>query len=78
MDEFNKKRIGEECEVLVESFDGKRYYGRSYAESPDVDGYIAVIGDGIPLHGFVDVRITGSEDGMLVGELVVGDCTIPH
>ena len=62
MDEFNKSRIGKKTEVLIEYFDGESYNGRSYAESPDVDGYIAVKGESIPLNSFVEVRITGVED----------------
>lgn len=39
-----KKRIGTHCEVIVEYFDEKSgyYVGRSYAESPDVDGCILI------------------------------------
>ena len=44
---------------------------RSYAESPDVDGYIIVKGGGIKPNTFIDVRITGIENGELVGEQVL-------
>ena len=65
LDEFNQNRIGSVTTVLIEGYDGERYYGRSYAESPDVDGYITVIGNNIPVYEFVEVRITGTEDGEL-------------
>jgi len=35
--ELNKKRIGEIHKVLIEDFDGKYYYGRSYLYAPDAD-----------------------------------------
>lgn len=40
--EKNRSRIGKIYDVLVEgiSEDGIFYYGRSYAEAPDVDGRI--------------------------------------
>ena len=66
MDDFNDSRIGSVTTVLIEGKTGL-YYGRSYAESPDVDGYIAVAGSGIKPGEFVDVRITGVKDGEPVG-----------
>jgi len=44
---------------------------RSYAESPDVDGYIVVRGGEIDTSTFVEVRITGIENGELVGEQIL-------
>ncbi|MBD5559640.1 MAG: 30S ribosomal protein S12 methylthiotransferase RimO [Clostridia bacterium] len=42
--QHNQARVGEECEVLVEGFDprSKLYFGRSYAEAPEVDGTILI------------------------------------
>jgi len=68
MDDFNDSRVGSLTAVLVEGFDGEVYYGRSYAESPDVDGYITITGDNIPVDDFIDVQITGAEDGQLRAE----------
>jgi len=68
MDEFNNKRLGSETTVLVEGFEDGLYYGRSYAESPDIDGYIRVRGEDIVENDFIDVVITGVIDGELVGE----------
>ena len=70
IDEFNESRIGSVAEVLVEEKQGDLYYGRSWAESPDVDGYIAVKGSGISINEFVVVRIIGTQDGVLLAERV--------
>ena len=42
--EKNKQRIGRRYEVLVEGLDGESglYYGRSYAEAPEIDGKIFI------------------------------------
>ena len=73
MDEWNEEMQGEILEVLCEGFDGQSmcYVGRSWAESPDIDGRIYFTADGEPEAGtFVHVRITGIMDGELTGELV--------
>ena len=47
------------------------FYGRSYAESPDIDGRIWFTADGeVEAGTFVTVRLTGTMDGELTGELV--------
>jgi len=68
MDDFNRSRIGSVTTVLIEGHEADNYYGRSYAESPDVDGYIRIEHDSIDDSGFIDVRITGMENGELIGE----------
>ena len=73
MDEWNEEMQGEVLEVLCEGFDGQSmsYVGRSWAESPDIDGKIYFSADGEAKAGtFVQVRITGVMDGELTGELV--------
>ena len=46
------------------------YAGRSWAESPDIDGRIYFTAEREVADGeFVPVRITGSMDGELTGEL---------
>ena len=73
MDEWNEEMQGEILEVLCEGFDGQSmsYVGRSWAESPDIDGKIYFTAGGEPEAGtFVRVRITGVMDGELTGELV--------
>ncbi|MBQ6116296.1 MAG: 30S ribosomal protein S12 methylthiotransferase RimO [Oscillospiraceae bacterium] len=72
MDAFNESRMGESVEVLCDGFDGQSmcYVGRSYAESPDIDGRIYFTADReIDPGRFVMVRITGAMDGELTGEL---------
>jgi ribosomal protein S12 methylthiotransferase len=68
IDEYNESRIGETTTVLIEGYDDGFYYGRSFAESPDVDGYISVVGDDLQINRFYDVEITGIIDGELVGQ----------
>ena len=71
MDDFNENRMGDLVEVLCEGFDPQsmQYMGRSYAESPDIDGHIYFTSDADVDPGeFVMVRITGAMDGELVGE----------
>ncbi len=72
MDEFNESRLGDVSEVLCDGFDEEsmQYVGRSYAESPDIDGRIYFSADREVKTGeFVDVRLTDTMDGELVGEL---------
>ena len=67
---------GEVLEVLCEGFDGQAmaYTGRSWAESPDIDGKIYFTARGEVETGmFVPVRVTGTMDGELTGELVEED-----
>ena len=63
MEDFSRSRIGTLTPVLIESYEDGVYYGRSYAESPDIDGAIAVTGDGIELNEIIDVRLTGQTNG---------------
>ena len=73
MDEWNEERQGDVITVLCEGFDSQAmcYTGRSYAESPDVDGKLYFTAEGeVEAGTFVPVRITGVMDGELTGELV--------
>ena len=73
IDEYNESILGEEREVLCEGFDpqAQMFFGRSYAESPDLDGRIYFTADGEVESGtFVTVRFTGVMDGEITGELV--------
>jgi ribosomal protein S12 methylthiotransferase len=46
------------------------YVGRSYADSPDIDGRIWFTAAGeVPAGRFVTVRLTGVSDGDLTGEI---------
>ena len=73
IDDYNDAVLGTELEVLCEGFDGQAqmYFGRSYAESPDIDGRIYFTADQEVEPGtFVNVRLTGTMDGELTGEQV--------
>ena len=67
MEGFNKSRVGSRVGVIVETRERGRYLGRSYAESPEIDGHIIIKGRGVAIGEFIDARITGIEDGMPVG-----------
>jgi len=80
MNDFNKSRIGTKTKVLIEEAEGpSAWRARSYAEAPDVDGYIRIRPQSqwrkaqeqlklIEANSFLDVRIRGIEDDELVGE----------
>ena len=73
MDEYNESMVGRELEVLVDGFDSGlgQFYGRSYADSPDVDGRVWIACDEPLREGtFVRVCIDGSVDGELSGYLL--------
>ena len=73
MEEFDRSRVGTTVRVLCEGFDGDTglYAGRSFAESPDVDGYIYFGStEECEAGEFYDVIIRGSLDGDLAGETV--------
>lgn len=70
MDEYNEQRLGETMEVLCEGYDPdeESYYGRTYADSPDIDGRIWFTSPGhVPVGSFVDVQVVDTCDGELVG-----------
>jgi len=75
MDDFNDSRIGTGAKVLLEGKENGRLYGRSFAESPDIDGVVffdstaenvknVIIGE------IYSVIITGSDGGDVVGKLI--------
>ena len=72
MDEYNAARVGTVMEVLCEGEEPEtgRCFGRTYADSPDIDGRVLFSAARSVSPGeFVMVRITGAEDGDLVGEM---------
>ena len=72
MDECNEKRIGTVTEVLCEGFDPEsgRYFGRTYADSPDIDGRVVFESERtVHIGDFVAVRVTGTADGDLTGKV---------
>ena len=70
IDGYNESVLGSVREVLCEGFDpqAQMYYGRSYAESPDIDGRIWFTAPEAQPGMFVPVRLTGTMDGELTGE----------
>ena len=72
MDDYNEDRLGTVMEVLCEGFDSSEgcYVGRTYADSVDIDGRVLFTAAGlIPMGSFVNVRITDTADGDLMGEI---------
>ena len=72
MDQYNEQRLGTVMEVLCEGYDGEGecFAGRTYADSVDIDGRVYFTAPRLVAAGeFVPVRITGTRDGDLTGEL---------
>ena len=68
LDAYNASRFDQSLEVLVEDWDGTYYYGRSYADSPGIDGTVRFTSEAEHRPGeFVQVMILGAEDGELIG-----------
>ena len=73
IDAYNESVLGSVREILCEGFDpqAQMFYGRSYAESPDIDGRVWFTAEEeVPAGTFVSVRLTGTMDGELTGETV--------
>ena len=73
MDEYNASMMGKTLEVLVDGYDEEQeqFYGRSYADSPDIDGRVWIASDEPVREGqFVSVKIDGCIDGDLSGYVV--------
>lgn len=71
-EEKNHGRLGGNYRVLVEgvSEDGIFYYGRSYAEAPDIDGTIYFTsGEPLEIGKFTVVNILNAEQYDLIGEV---------
>jgi ribosomal protein S12 methylthiotransferase len=71
---YNQARIGQEMEILIEGFDpvSETYYGRSYADAPDVDGkvYLPATEGSLSVGSFVRVRIQEALDYDLIAALL--------
>ena len=70
MDDWCDSMIGETLEVLVDGYDEEmeQFYGRSYADSPDIDGRVWIATEEPIREGqFVTVTIDGCVDGDLSG-----------
>lgn len=70
MDAYNASMVGKTLEVLVDGYDEEyeQFFGRTYADSPDIDGRVWLASEE-PLHegDFVNVTIDGCLDGDLTG-----------
>ncbi len=69
MDAWNASLIGTVMEVFVQGEEDGYTWGRTYADSPDIDGRVYFEGE-LPMGSFVNVRIDSSEDGELWGTIV--------
>ena len=69
MDAFTKSFIGKKIRVLCEGLDEESglLMGRSFADSPEIDGYVLFEGF-CPPGEFANVLISSAEDGILYGE----------
>jgi ribosomal protein S12 methylthiotransferase len=69
--DFAESCCGKELDILVEGRRGHRYFGRSYMDAPDIDTRV-LFESSRPLHAgeMVRVRITGSKNYDLTGELI--------
>ena len=73
MDETNEAIMGKTLEVLVDGYDEEyeQYFGRTYADSPEIDGRVWIATqDDISEGDFVQVCIDGLVDGDLTGYIV--------
>ena len=72
MDDYNASRVGTTMQVLCEGYDeeNEAYYGRTYADSPDIDGKLWFTSETpVPTGTFVAVAVTDTCDGELIGEV---------
>lgn len=71
VDDYCANMVGKVIEVLCEGYDDETelYYGRSAADSPDIDGLVHFEGEegGVRPGGFYRVKVTNFYDGELVG-----------
>ncbi len=73
MDDYNTAIQGRVLEILVDGYDeeAEQFYGRTYADSPDIDGRVWIASEEALSEGtFVKVCIDGIIDGDLSGYLV--------
>ena len=73
MDDYSEAMMGREVEVIVDGYDEEltQYFGRTYADSPDIDGRVWIATEEPISEGtFVKVQIDSIVDGDLSGFLV--------
>ena len=75
MDDYTQQMLGKTVEVLVDGYDEEyeQYFGRTYADSPDIDGRVWLASeDDLTEGSFVMVRLDGVIDGDLSGYVLEG------
>ena len=73
MDDYNASMIGKELEVVVDGYDEdfEQFYGRTYADSPEIDGRVWLATEEALVEGtFLKVCIDAVVDGELAGYIL--------
>lgn len=71
-EELNKQRIGRIYKVIIDTFDGEKYVGRSYMDSPEIDsGIIFTCDNNLNIGEFVNVEITDYNGYDLIGKAIL-------
>lgn len=73
MDDYNASMMGKTLDVLVDGYDEEQeqFFGRTYADSPDIDGKVWIASSEPLREGdFIQVCIDGCEEGDLTGYVV--------
>jgi len=74
-EQINKLKIGKLYDILVEGYNGKCYYGRSYEMAPDIDASVLFESSkNIEVGEFIKVKIIENMDYDLVGVVVDESC----
>lgn len=75
MDEYNQSLIGKTLDVLIDGYDEEfgQYYGRTYADSPEIDGKVWVsseeaLRDGVFVRVVIDSLVDGELNGFALEE----------
>ena len=67
-EQANKSRVGKVYKVIVDDFDGEKYTGRYYLDSPEIDSGIIFTSDTkINIGDFVNVKVTDFNGYDLIG-----------
>lgn len=71
-EELNKQRIGKIYKVIIDTFDGEKYVGRSYMDSPEIDsGIIFTCDNNLNIGDFINVEITDYNGYDLIGKAIL-------
>ena len=66
----NGEKVGKRMKVVIDRLEGDYFIGRTEFDSPEVDGEVLISADkNLKIGNFYQVRITGSEDFDLYGEV---------